>query len=89
MMAEYAAHFGHTPSSEMDWPLLVLMLERTPRFQARAQLAVFDGAASAIGTIDEKGAAAASAAREELLRIAYPSADVEPMFVVNMWGPDG
>ena len=70
-MAEYARTYGGLPGLSTPWPLFLALLERCPRFDARARMQLVDSVAAAIGSCFGDGAGA-SLERDELLRAAYP-----------------
>jgi len=89
MMADYAATFGGFPAPDAPWRLFLAAVARTPRYEARRQLTLFDAVSGAIsGTFSETGATLGRVARDRLVRRAYPVRRREPVFHPNMFAPD-
>lgn len=82
-MAEYAAAYGGPPAPDMPWPMFVLLLERTPRFEARVRLGLVDSVAMAIGAAFG-GGAQTGLDRDRLYRAAYPVTRTGPKMVRNL-----
>lgn len=77
-MAEYAEHYGGPPRPDDKWPMFLGLIQRTSRFEARAQLRELDAVTAAIAT----AFGGESTARAALVRLAYPTA--EPIWAPNL-----
>ena len=89
MMADYARYYGGPPAPTLPWRLFRMLAGRTDRFEARAQLSLYDAVSSAIAaSINKDAAAEATAKRHELMLRAYPVREVEPYFHANLFSPD-
>lgn len=88
MIAEYVAVAG-APTADTPWPLVLMMAEHAPQFEARRQLTAFDAVRSAIG-VALGGDASGDVMRERanLVERAYPGAnDIDP-FPPNAFAED-
>ena len=84
MMAEYAHYYG-APDGSMAWPLFQSLVARTERFEARANLTLYDSVSAAIGrAFSDKSD---RAARMQLVARAYPLKRKAPEWHPNMFAP--
>lgn len=81
LVADYAAAYGGPPRADDPWPLVLALVQRSPRFEHRARLQLLDSVAAGIGAA-LSDAPEIALGRDELFRGAYPVTRKTPAFAL-------